>query len=675
MKIDFSETECSNCYQCSNPGILNTQESEPGDRIGSSITSVPVSSGPVQALGHDSPATVSTSTSSPVQSSSPFSFGSTPAAITSVSWGPVQALGHDSAAVGSTSTSSPVQALGHDSAATVSTSTSSPVQSSSPFSFGSTPAAITSVSYGPAQSPIFGDLLATSGSGASATSTSSTSSPLHSSSPFSFGSSPAAITSVSSGPAQSPASTPNFGFSTFAAPTPPTFGTMHSHNSGSPFGNNAFAIPDVGSSPVASSSTTTEVFGATPTIFPSPFGPKQAPVQASASSTFTSPLFGCAPASPTTGTSLFNSVFRSTPASSSSDLFGQNPSTTGVGSLPGSPLNSCIPGFGVGYLPGSSSNLFRSNPPNFGGGSVGAGPQRFGLNGATMFPRSPFSSSPAYSNNPNTGSYPFASHEWSRPTEQGSRNPGYAPTHDGENTSGWSFPTEKGKGEIYISISASKPYLHKSHEELKWEDYKQGVKGGSFPAAPPSPIGSRPNFAFPPPNVSPSTFAPPPTVSPSIFAPPPTVSPSIFAPTTGVDFRAFPGVTTPSSSIFDQLNAPSTVFRRQFPSSISPSSTTVPPFNSSVQRPHETATISPPAHGCTACGATSSSSASGHFTFNGATTPPSAATTPPGLFFPSTGFGPMMFGTPLAVQGTTPAFQAYPVQGYILLPFAAMSLQ
>ncbi|CAE5962297.1 unnamed protein product [Arabidopsis arenosa] len=655
MKIDFSETECSNCYQCSNPGILNTQESEPRDRIGSSITSVPVSSGPVQALEHDSPATVSTSTSSPVQSSSPFSFGSTPAAITSVSWGPVQALGHASAAVGSTSTSSPVQALGHDSAATVSTSTSSPVQSSSPFSFGSTPAAITSVSSGPAQSPIFGDLLATSGSGASATSTSSTSSPLHSSSLFSFGSAPPAITSVSSGPAQSPASTPKFGFSTFAAPTPPTSGTMHAHNSGSLFGNNAFAIPDVGSSPVASSSTTTEVFGATPAIFPSPFGPKQAPVQASASSTFTSPLFGCAPASPTTGTSLFNSVFRSMPASSSSDLFGQNPSTTGVGSLPG---------FGVGYLPGPFSNLFRSNPPNFGGGSVGAGPQRFGLNGATVFPRSPFSSSPAFSNNPNTGSYPFASHEWSRPTEQGSRNPGYAPTHAGENTSGWSFPTEKGKGEIYISISASKPYLHKSHEELRWEDYKQGVKGGSFPAAPASPIGSRPNFAFPPTNVS-----------PSIFAPPPTVSPSIFTPTTGVDFRAFPGVTTPSSSIFDQLNAPSTVFGRQFPSSISPSSTTVPPFNSSVQRPHETTTISPPAHGCTACGATSSSSASGHFTFNGATTPPSAATTPPGLFFPSTGFGPMMFGTPLAVQGTTPALQAYPIQGYILLPFAAMSLQ
>ncbi|EFH64211.1 hypothetical protein ARALYDRAFT_475001 [Arabidopsis lyrata subsp. lyrata] len=516
MKIEFSEPECSNCYQCSNPGILDTQESEPRDRIGSSITSVPVSSGLVQACGHDSATTVSTSTSSPVQ---------------------IQALGHDSAATVSTSTSSPFKVLHHS-----------------------------------ASDPLL--------------------MPSHPSSLFSFGSAPAAITSVSSGPAQSPASTPKFGFSTFAAPTPPTSGTMHAHNSGSLFGNNAFAIPDVGSSPVASSSTTTEVFGATPAIFPSPFGPKQAPVQASASSTFTSPLFGCAPASPTTGTWLFNSVFRSTPASSSSDLFGQNSSTTGVGSLPGSPLNSCIPGFGVGYLPGSSSNLFRSNPPNFGGGSVGAGPQRFGLNGATVFPRSPFSSTPAFSNNLNSGSYPFASHEWSRPTEQGSRNPGYAPTHDGENTSGWSFPTEKGKGEIYISISASKPYLHKSHEELRWEDYKQGVKGGSFPAASASPIGSRPNFAFPP-----------------------------------------------------------------------------------LNRPHETATISPPAHGCTACGATSSSSASGHFTFNGTTTPPSAATTPPGLFFPTSGFGPMMFGTTLAVQGTTPALQAYPIQGYILLPFAAMSLQ
>lgn len=142
--------------------------------------------------------------------------------------------------------------------------------------------------------------------------------------------------------------------------------------------------------------------------------------------------------------------------------------------------------------------------------------------------------------------------------------------------------------------------------------------------------------------------------------------------TTGVDFNAFPRRTIPSSNGFNQ---PKTGF--VVPSSTSPPSTTVPPINSSVQRPHETATVSPPAPGsrCTACGATSSSSTSGHFTFNGATTPPSAATTPNGWFFPTTGFGPMMFGTTLAVQGTTPALEAYPVQGYILLPFAAMSLQ
>ncbi|KAG7650434.1 putative nucleoporin peptidase S59 [Arabidopsis thaliana] len=635
MKIDFSEPECSNCYQFSNPDLLNTPESEQSNVICSSITSVPVNDGPVPPLELDS------------------------------------------AAVVSTSTSSPVQALGHDSGATVSTSTSSPVQIfSSPFSFGSAHAAITPVSSGPAPSPTFGEpriLLATSGSGASATSTSSTSSPLHSSSPFSFGSAPAAITSVSSGPAQSPASSPRLWFDRFAtsssasatsssstsspfhsssllgfapavtsvssAPTPacgptqafgqptqdfglsmfgstprfeitgfpfqasasrnspsPSFGPAHNCGKpafGSPFGNNVgFARPDVGISPVASSSTSTEIFGATPASLFSPFGPMQAPVQASASSTSTFPPFGCVPPSPSSGSSLFNSAFGSLPAPSSSNFFGQsssnllgqNPSTTGVGYLPGSPLNSSFPGFGVGYLPGSSSNLFRSNPPNFGGGSIGAGPQHFGFNGdASVLPSTPFSLSPAFSSNTNTGSYPFASHEWSRPTEQGSRNPGYAPTHEGDNSSGWSFPTSKGN--IYISISASKPYLHKSHEELRWEDYKQGDKGGPFPAAPASTIGSRPNAAFSPP------------------------------------------------------------------------------------------TVSPPAHGCTACGATSSSSASRHFTFNGATSPPSAATTPPGLFFPSTGFAPMMFGTNLAVQGTSPALQAYPVQGYILLPFAAMTLQ
>lgn len=273
----------------------------------------------------------------------------------------------------------------------------------------------------------------------------------------------------------------------------PSFSFGPAHNFGQPasaslFGNNvALARPDVGISPLPSFSNTTAVFGATPVSVSSPFGPAQAPVQASACSTSTFLPFGSVPASPASGSSLFTSAFGSPRALSSSNFFGPNSWTSAsvldtptesVNSQFGSQsgLNSFFPGFGVGYLPGSSSNLFRPNPPNFGGGSIGAVPQPFGFNGATtMLPSSPFSSSATFSSIPDFGPYPFASNEWSYRTGQGSRIPGYAPTHDGQNTSAWGLPTEK-EG-TYISISASKPYLHKSHDELRWEDYQQGVKG------------------------------------------------------------------------------------------------------------------------------------------------------------------------------------------------------
>ncbi|EOA34879.1 hypothetical protein CARUB_v10022462mg, partial [Capsella rubella] len=560
MRIDFAEPECRDCYHCRTAGVLNTQESELHSVIGSSFASVPIGPGTLQeALGH---VVVSTS------SSSPTIFGSAPAATPSVNCGPEQSV--------------------------------DPKQRS----FGSP-------SQGPAfQAPI---LATSSGSGASGASASATSSPDHSSSVFKLGSAPAATTSVSSGPTPTLAPPIFATESIFKAPVQDPFqsGASFSFPTVHSFGKPAFARPDVGISPVTSfSNTTTGVFGATTGIF----GQTQAPVQASTS---TSPPFGCNPGALGSGSSPFTSAFGYQPASS---YPARQNTSTGFGTPTGSFCSqfgsksgvncSGFPGFGVGYSPGSSSNLLSPNPPNFGGGSIGAGPQSFGVLGATtMSPSSPLSSPSLFSTHPNIGFNPSASHEWSYGTKQGSRTPAYAPTHDGQNKSAWGLHTEK--GDTFISISASKPYQHKSHEELRWEDYKQGDKGGVFPGAHTYPIGSRP----------------------------------IAAPT-----GFFPGIT--------------------------PSFTTVPSINSSVQRPHETATFPPPpSPRCTACGATSSSSASGHFTFNGATTPPSAATTPPGMFFPATGFGPMMFGATPSVQGATPALQAYPVQGYIVLPFAAMSLQ
>ncbi|KAF3580618.1 hypothetical protein DY000_02031782 [Brassica cretica] len=188
-----------------------------------------------------------------------------------------------------------------------------------------------------------------------------------------------------------------------------------------------------------------------------------------------------------------------------------------------------------------------------------------------------------------------------------------------------------GRGKMIISISASNSHRHKSHEELRWEDYIKGDKGG-LPAAHTSPFNSS--------MVSPST--------------PDHLQRTTVGPTHG-NPTGFPfGYTIPTA----------------------------------FQRPHEPAGVS----GCTACGATSSSSPSGHLGLNGTTTnPPSSI---PGLFFCTYGSCPLLFGTPnpaaygttttttpaaqpygmmfgtsnLAAQGITPAVQVYPVHGLILLP-------
>ncbi|CAL9237591.1 unnamed protein product [Arabidopsis halleri] len=549
MRVDFSEPECRNCYHCRNSGILNTQESEPSNVIGSPVPSVPVSSGPVQALGHDSVTVGSTSTSSPVHTT----YGSASGA----------------SATSTSSTSSPLSPFGF--APAVTSVSSEPTQALGPTTSGF------GVSATPTQAPV----QSTFGSGASSTST-----------PISF---------------------LPFGY---VPPPPPSGSSLFGPTQYMPWSINSYSTergvewawvrPDIAVLPASSSSTSTVVFGTTPVSVSSLYGPSQDfPKNTSvcASSTPAPTRCECSFARPS---------FGSSPASSSSNLFGPNPSTTA--SVFGTSATSVSSLFGPAQHPLSYHSV---------GGSAFAGvktssPQPFGFNGATtLLPSS----------------------------------------HDGQN------------------ISASNPYLDKSPEELRWEDYKKGVIGGSFPAAHASPIGSSPNAVFSPSTVSPSIFA-----SPSV---PDHHQRTNFGTTrgnfTGPAFGFFPasagGTTTFSPSGFGQPNAPFTGFDTQFPSSFSSFSTTFPAVSSSVQRPHETSAVSSPAFGCTVCGATSSSSASGHFTFNGATTPPSAATTPPGLFFPTTSSGPMMFSTTLAAQGTTPALQTYPVQGFILLPFAAMSLQ
>ncbi|CAN6856091.1 unnamed protein product [Brassica oleracea] len=214
-------------------------------------------------------------------------------------------------------------------------------------------------------------------------------------------------------------------------------------------------------------------------------------------------------------------------------------------------------------------------------------------------------------------------------TEQGCRYPRYSPTPD--------FDSSGGPAKLVMSISASNSHGHKSHEELRWEDYKNGDKGGvgSFPPHAHKPRkesrwedyknGDKGGFGwYPPPHHSPSLFA-----SPSIPHRRPQMR-TIVQP--HGDMSSFPfGYNTPTA----------------------------------FQSPHELVGVSSPASGCTACGATSSSSPSSHLGLNGTTTnPPSSATSLPWLFLSTYGSCPLLFGTPnLAAYGTstTPAVQAYAI--------------
>nr|CAZ40328.1 hypothetical protein [Raphanus sativus] len=291
---------------------------------------------------------------------------------------------------------------------------------------------------------------------------------------------------------------------------------------------------------------------------PSVSGPMKAPIFTSGSSTAStsSTLPSLVTPSDITRGSVQAPVQANT-SKTASDFHPPNVANTGVCAASRTSTNNPFPGFSVDYLPRCPSNLSRPNAPTTtpvpGPSSVLAGGE----------------------------------------TEQGSRYPRYAPTPDVD-------------GKQIISISASNSHGHKSHEELRWEDYKNGDKAG---------VGS-----FPPPDHTPSVFTPP-----SIPDRPRMRTIDL----TNRDTSGFPiGYNTPAA----------------------------------FQSPHEPVGVSSPASGCTACGAASSSSPSSHLGLNSTTNPPSSATSLPGLFFSTYGSFPLLFATPnLAAYGTTPAVQAYPM--------------
>uniref|UniRef100_A0A1J3D484 Nuclear pore complex protein NUP98A n=1 Tax=Noccaea caerulescens TaxID=107243 RepID=A0A1J3D484_NOCCA len=699
MRIDFSEPECSTCFHNRTSGVLNPRVPEPlCNVIASPVTSTPVSSEPV----------------------------------------------HDSAtAVASTPTSSPAQALafGHDSAAAVaSTSTSSPAQSSSPhgsfrFSFGpdsSAPtqahgfttsgsmqapdssAAPTPSIFGPTQAPsaLFGD-------------------PKPSTSPvFGFGGASATFTS-----------SPAFSFS------PAMYNRTHPVNSAStqPFGPNmplfnSRPAQDLGQTASVSASASPSLFRngvdytshtgyAGPYTSPSRWS-MQAPVQASEPSP--SRYFSFRPAqdlgktapasppvfrngvdyfarpdvatSPSVNTSSTTVVFGTTPVSISSPVgptqdFPKTGCVFAPSTTPKNPFSSLFPGFGDDYLPGTPSNSFRVPPPSTTPVS-GGGPVCTGVKPSSSQP----SGFNAFSSNHNTGSPVFATHQWDV-REQGTGNPRYAPTPC---TEGPYTDPSGGKANL-ISISASFSYQDKSHEELRWEDYKKGDKGGSFPSDPITRFqgAQRPhetNAVSSPASgctacgATSSSSASGYSGSNVATSPPSAVTslPGLFCPmmygttnlaaqgtTTTPAFQAYPtmfgaNLAAQSTTTTPVFQAYPTIFGANLAAqsgiaALFQAYPTMYGTNLAAQGIRTTPALQvyPTMFGTNlAAQGTTPAPLQAYPTMYGTNAAAQGTTTTPGLQA-----YPMMYGTNIAVQVTTPPGQAYPVHGLILLPFAAMNLQ
>ncbi|KAI3837186.1 hypothetical protein MKW92_028700 [Papaver armeniacum] len=271
----------------------------------------------------------------------------------------------------------------------------------------------------------------------------------------------------------------------FGTPTTPfgtgtqAAGSMFSGTSTGNFGGGtqAFSSPVFGntaSAPVSSFGTSTPAFGTSSFAGTSIFGQKPA-------STFgvnaNTPTFGT-PTTPGFGTQP-NTGFGSQPNTS----FGPQPNT-GFASQP-------TAGFGIGSGGGFGNQGFgvanaASTTAPFGSQlfNSGASPGLFGQPNSGFAPSTPapFGSQSSSFNmqttTPSTFGTPGAFGQQQR---GGSRAVAYAPTDSGEPVN------SRNEKFLFQSISAMPAYAEKSHEELRWDDYQLGDKGGPIPAATPQP--------------------------------------------------------------------------------------------------------------------------------------------------------------------------------------------
>ncbi|TYH28025.1 hypothetical protein ES288_A02G112600v1 [Gossypium darwinii] len=323
-------------------------------------------------------------------------------------------------------------------------------QSSSPFS--------STTAFGASSSPAFGSSTPTFGSSSSSFGGSSV---FGQKPAFGFGSSPTQSNPFGSTNQQSQ---PAFGSGIFGSSTP--FGSTQSAFGSSPaFGSTSSPAFGATSTPAFGASSTPG-FGATSTPA---FGASSTPAFGATST----PAFGStgSPAFGSTGTAFGVSnapVFGTggTFGASSSPAFGTS-ATPAFGASSSAFGGSSTPAFGASSTPSFS---FGSSPA-FGQSTPAFGSSPFGTTsfGAQSSPFGSQSSAPAFGST-SLGQSPFGGQRG------GSRVAPYTPTTDADSGSGQ-------PGAKLGSISAMPVYKDKSHEELRWEDYQLGDKGGLQPAA------------------------------------------------------------------------------------------------------------------------------------------------------------------------------------------------
>ncbi|KAG4118460.1 hypothetical protein ERO13_D11G017500v2 [Gossypium hirsutum] len=402
------------------------------------------------------------------------------------------------------------------------TSTSAFGATSTP-AFGATSAlafgATSAPAFGGTSTPAFGSMSTPAFGATSTPAFGSTGSPAFGSTGTAFGVSNAPV--FGTGGTFGASSTPAFGTSStpaFGGSSTPAFGASSSpsFSFGSAFGQSTPAFGSFGAtSTPAFGSTSTPAFGATST-----------------------PAFG------STGSPAFGSS-GTTFGMSNASVFGTE-GTFGASSTPAFGTSSS-PAFGASSTPSFS---FGSSP-TFGQSTPAFGSSPFGTTafGAQSSPFGSQSSTPAFGST-SFGQSPFGGQRG------GSRVAPYSSTTEADGGSG---TQPAGKLE---SISAMPVYKDKSHEELRWEDYQLGDKGGPNPASQPSagigfgvstspsnPFSTSSTFGF---TTSATTSNPFQSTSSSLFGQTSSMTTSIFSssstPTFGTGSSLFSSSVTPSFS-------------------------------------------------------------------------------------------------------------------------------